>query len=570
MIFESLTRIGSGCGIEIRGDDLFVVCLKSRPAGVRVEAAATIEGFRTRSPEEWGGEYKALLEGCGMTHVAATVSLPREDVIVRQIHLPPMGRKEQAAAVRLQLDGLHPFGDDEIAHAYASIGGQTVVVVIAEKSRIDEYAEMFERAGAAIASFSVAAAGLYAAVRMRDEPPQRPFLVANLRGDAAEVYGESEQRPLLSAEFDLRSVGLERALQMATADLRTAPGESVGLAVCGPSAAGEDGEAAASTVKLAAEAAPELEPRSTAGMIVAPLSAPAGLDSRRDMTALGTAFESACPRRGWQANLLPLERRKSDSRLMWAPTMALAVLLGLTGLAFVLMPVVQDAAYRAKLESRLAELQADVAEVETLNAKAAQVRQRLEDIQTLHARTARDLAIISEISILLPDTAWLKVLELHDKGVELTGEAQSAAPLLGILTEAQGIERAAFSTSLVRIDEGERFQIAAQRRSPGSADEPAGVESVDPAPAAAKPAVAEPAATPAEEQPVTEEPVAEEPVAEEPAAEEPAAEELVDPAPAVVDPAEPATVEEVAPAAAEATAEDAAEPPPPAGEEPVQ
>ena len=90
MTFESLTRIGSGCGIEIRGGDLFVVCLKSRPSGVRVEAATTIEGFRTRPPEEWGREYKALLESCGMTHVAATVSLPREDVIVRQIHLPPM------------------------------------------------------------------------------------------------------------------------------------------------------------------------------------------------------------------------------------------------------------------------------------------------------------------------------------------------------------------------------------------------------------------------------------------------------------------------------------------------
>ena len=71
---------------------------------------------------------------------------------------------------------------------------------------------------------------------------------------------------------------------------------------------------------------------------------------------------------------------------------------------------------------------------------------------------------MSELSSLLPDTAWLAQLTVTDTGVQLSGQASSAAPLLGVLNQAASLEKAAFSRSLARAEDGERFQIAATRR----------------------------------------------------------------------------------------------------------
>src|SRR5690606_35785727 len=136
-MFSQFQRIGSGCGIEIRGADLHVMAVKSRRAGLTVLGITQIQNFRDRPAVEWGKEYADFLASCGYAHISATVSLPREDVMVRQIQLPAMGEKERASAVRYQLDGLHPFAEDEVFHSYAALdadakGPSPVVVVVAE------------------------------------------------------------------------------------------------------------------------------------------------------------------------------------------------------------------------------------------------------------------------------------------------------------------------------------------------------------------------------------------------------------------------------------------------------
>lgn len=542
---DRIVRFGSGCGIEIRGEELFAVAVKSRPAGVSVLGAATIAGFRERAPEEWGAEYRAFLERNGLAHVAATVSLPRAEVIVRQIQLPAMSEKERAAAVRYQLDGLHPFGDDEVRHAYAVVGEAregapvNIVVLIAEQEPIDAYARLFEQAGVAVASFTVAAAGLWTAVRMPRSAPPRPFVIADFRGGALEVYGESAQRPAISVEFDLSSIDAERALRLAAAELRTGDAASIALVVSGRVETAPGEESSPPSPAEIGKAFPLFEPRAVSAIVPSPLSAPEGFDPRRDLSALGTALESACPRLGWRANLLPVERRKSDSRLLWAPTAALLALLVLLGLGFALRPAVQDRAYAAALREEIARLEAVVAEVDETRARAETVRARLNHAMTLLGRTSEDLVIIRELSVLIPDTAWLNSLEINDDGVRISGEAESAAPLLGILSEARAVDQAAFGSSLVKVEEGERFQIVAARRTPESGVRPV----VKPIEASLEtPAAPEPEAAPeAEEVQPAEAPAAEAPV--EPAPEAAPEEGADEPQPAPESSAAPADEE---------------------------
>src|SRR5690606_5703023 len=133
--------------------DLLAVAVKSRPAGVTVLGAFRVEGFRDKAAAEWGRDYQRFVAEHGLGHVAATVCLPRNELVVRQLRLPPMPEKERAAAVRYQLDGLHPYGDAEVCFAYASLGefGKdrpgTMAVAITPRERVDAWANLFEEAG---------------------------------------------------------------------------------------------------------------------------------------------------------------------------------------------------------------------------------------------------------------------------------------------------------------------------------------------------------------------------------------------------------------------------------------
>src|SRR6476646_3628180 len=104
---RKLLAFGTGAGIEIRGGDLEIAVARVRPFGIEVTGRLTIRGFRERPAAEWGSEYNGFLKACSASHVAATVLLPRQDVIVRQIALPGVASGDLEGAVELQLDTLH-------------------------------------------------------------------------------------------------------------------------------------------------------------------------------------------------------------------------------------------------------------------------------------------------------------------------------------------------------------------------------------------------------------------------------------------------------------------------------
>ena len=465
---KRIFRWGTGCGIEIRGAHLRVVALKSRPAGVSVLGSTVLRNFRERPPHEWGAEYAAFLAEHALTHLTATVSLPRNEVIVRQISLPPVSRKELAAAVAYQLDTLHPFGDDDVCYAVAPLaekaegkGQLPVSIVIAERATVDAYADLFEAAGIAVQAFTVAAAAFYAGLRVRWDAPPAPFVIADLRGPKLEFYGECSSLKTFSAEFDVRSMPSSRALQLAGAELRLEQGAAAPLIVCGgeepedenlPVAALEESEAAG------------FEMRSAAEFLPTPLAAPSDFDLTRDGAAMAVALEAACPRMGWRANLLPVERRKTSSRWLYAPTAALAAALMILALAFALRPAVQDRNYIQALEAATAQFSQVATQVNQTKTESDEAKRRAALLQAYEERTVADLRILSELSTLIPDTVWLNNLDLDDQGVRIAGESASAAPLLGVLSESQWLANATFATSLIKTENGERFQITAERR----------------------------------------------------------------------------------------------------------
>ena len=95
--FKKWLAIGTGIGIEIGRQDLMITAVRVRPSGVTVLGELTIHRFREQPAAEWGADYASFLKKVGLTHLAATVLLPRDEVMVRQLALPGVVDRDLAA-----------------------------------------------------------------------------------------------------------------------------------------------------------------------------------------------------------------------------------------------------------------------------------------------------------------------------------------------------------------------------------------------------------------------------------------------------------------------------------------
>ena len=424
MSFGKWLAIGTGIGLEVRKDDLRVTIARLRPSGAQPVGAATIAHYRERHAADWGAEYAAFLKRHGASHLAATVLLPRREVVVRLLALPGVSKRDLPAAVALQADALHPFAESEAVWDWARLGtGGAVLAGISRRSAIERFAALFAEAGVKISGFTFAGAALYSALRLPGLAPPQGFLALGETEEGLEVYGESLARPFFSANL---SWPAEKAAELAASELR-----------------------------LAAGAAP-LE-------LAALLPAPPGSLASGDALAYAAGLAGACPWRPVLVNLLPVGQRSSGSRAIFVPTAALAVLLLAALGSWAAISPLQERKYLAALESELARLEPSAAPAAQLDRAIESARARARLLDDFRRRSKADLDALHELTKLLAPPIWLGSLELTPTSVNLTGEAEQAGPLLKLLDSSPLFRNSEFTTPLARSGKNEVFRIRSAR-----------------------------------------------------------------------------------------------------------
>ena len=420
---------GTGVGIQIGDRDLEVVLVRVRPSGARILATHTIEGFRERPAAEWGVEYAAFLAEHGGSHLAATVLLPRHEVIVRHIALPGVPDRDLGAALGYQIESLHPFGDEEIAHAWMRLGtGGALLVGIVRKQLLDGYAGLFTEAGVATASFTFSAAVLYSASRLLRRPaPGGCLAYSDARQYTVELYGESPAKAVFSAEFDASP---ERAALLARAELRL-------------------GE--------------EVTPQPMLELLAPPVSLPPDYDLSRNALAYATALAGACPRLAPAANLLPPERRASSSRAMYVPTIVLAAILAVLVVTGIVSGKLRDRSYLAALETEISRVEPQARRAASLDAEIARTRARIRLLDDFRLHSKADLDALNELTRLLAPPIWASSVELTRDALSIGGEAEQAAALLQLLDRSPFFQNSAFAMPIARGANVEIFRIRAER-----------------------------------------------------------------------------------------------------------
>jgi Tfp pilus assembly protein PilN len=420
--------IGSGVGIEILPDELRVVVVRVRPTGVRVLGAASIPNFRARPAAQWGVEYADFLKSAGASHLAATVLLPRGEMVARQVELAGVEAADLAGAIRYQIDSLHPYPEEDVAWDFTRLRGTaSLLVAIAKRETVERYGELFAQAGVKISSFSFSAVALYSASRLLSQPDAGGFVAIEQRGAEVEVYGESPLQPAFSALFD------------------AAPDRAAALA--------------ASQLRLDAEAAP----RGFDDLLPVPERAPEQFSVPAWALPYAAALAAACPRLALKINLLPASQRSTSSRAMYIPTAVLAgVLLILAGILMA-QSVLAGRRYLAAVEQEIALLEPRVKRAQAAEKAAEQARERVIQLDHFRGRPKSDLEALQELTRVIAPPTWINGMELTREVITLSGDADQAAGLLKALDESKFFRNSEFTSPIARVGAGEIFRIRTQR-----------------------------------------------------------------------------------------------------------
>jgi hypothetical protein len=424
--FKKWLAIGSGAGIEISGprgaESLHITVVRVRPNGARVLGAFTIEDFAHQAAGVWGNDYNAFLRKMGLKHLVATVLLPRHDVIVRQLTLPGVSDRDLGAAIQFQIEGLHPYPEDEVAASWARLPGtQSVLVAIARRQAIERYATVFAEAGVKIGSFTCSTGAIYSALRIFGDAPAAEMLACEARADATgntqvEFYGESPARPVFSASFNLSE---DRAAALAASELRLEP---------------------------------TTEPRQLSELLGAAPALP-----------YAAALTSACPRLSLPLNLLPIGHREISSRAWWIPAAALGAGVLLLAGALAAFPQYESRRYLRLLQTQIAALEPQAKQAAELDRSIDNVRRRTLLLEEVRHRSKADIDALAELTRILAPPTWLMSLDVAPTQVTVTGETDQAAPLLKIIDASPLFDASEFVTPPVRTAAGETFRIRARR-----------------------------------------------------------------------------------------------------------
>ena len=421
---------GTAAGVRIGRENLSVTVVRVRPTGARVLDELTIPNFRDQAAAEWGATYRNFLTKLGSAHLAATVLLPREEVMVRQIAFPGVSDKDLAAAIRFEIDSLNPYSEEEATFDWTRIGRTSSVLVgFTRRTVLEKYRTLFAEAGVKVASFTFSAPAIYSAVRLLARPSADGFLLLEPEDDEVEVYGESPSWPLFSAR--LEGPAAARARTLAVSELRLPP---------------------------------ETEPMALHDKLPRPKSAPENFDVAASALPYATALAGASLAPALTVNLLPPELRESSSRIRLVPTFALAALVLIFAVTALAYPRYADRHYMGLLHADIQRIEPRARKAVELDRQIAATRRRTQDLDSFRQRTKLDLDALNDLTTALPAPIWINSIQLTRDSLSILGFADQAAGLVKVIDGTRQFQGSSFTSGPQRSGSGEAFGIRSQRK----------------------------------------------------------------------------------------------------------
>ncbi len=407
------------------------------PAPLREDAAAKVADFLDRHRLR-----EARLIAC----------LPRQEVLVRILNLPEETEPQLTKVVGYQLSSLHPFKDDQVLWDCALVGRDpkakqiSVMVVVAEKSRVNTYQQMLRELGLRLSGLTVGAAALAPLVKPLLPPAA---LIACGRSSGVELlsFGQGILRGTQAITLEPSASAAERfdrEWHRALAALPVSDPATVPCFVCGSiPAAFSDLLQGASPLP-----APKLKPTK--------LRASAGFE----WPTLAAAYAGLLRDTSSFINLLPAQERWQPQRGARAPVYALSATAALLAVTLASHAWIERALYGRLLDRELRRLEVPAEQFRQQNQETRTLDTRAAVLEDLRARNYQKLRLLDQLTKLLPDGTWLQELHISEDTVDISGVSDRASDLVPPLENSLYFTQVEFTSPITRDNQNkEVFRI---------------------------------------------------------------------------------------------------------------
>jgi general secretion pathway protein L len=448
-----------GLGIYIGNHEVALAHLSKRLFRVAVRRTATVPLPGPELPVErrqalTNAVVSFTREG-GVDARRTVLCVPRSEAAFNRVVLPAAARENLAQVLEYEIENLIPLSRDEIYYDYSARDhGEErleVLLMCIPREVVRGYLEALEDAlvrprGIVLASTAIADFVTYC----RGESGPLGVLVS--APGAMEVAllsgGQLVSSQLLPAKRLEDAAALERSVARQLAD-QALPAENV------PLYRWELANGAAPSITMPGEGDLLAMAR---GRLEAPEEFFASTDPAM-LPAVGAALDAV--REGTvPLNLLPVEGRRGADEGLSLTTVVLVALTALLLLVWGGSALVKDALLRRELQAQLENIEPQVREVKALQADVERLQRELDTLSM--GQEPRVTPLLTDLTELVPNDAYLTGLNLRGDKLSLDGQARSASDLITALEKSKRFKNVTFSSPTTKQGDKERFSIVAE------------------------------------------------------------------------------------------------------------
>ena len=189
------------------------------------------------------------------------------------------------------------------------------------------------------------------------------------------------------------------------------------------------------------------------------LSRAGGLSSSAALPAYGLALKGV-RNVAMNINLLPPALRKKPSRVGVYMMFILVSIALLGALAWGGSSILRYHWALENLDGEIQQLRSKMKKIEQIQTQKNELENRLHTLNDLCQGSVPVLDILKELSVRIPQDAWLKQFDFSEKGIHIRGEADSASNLIPLLEASPMFGDVAFLSAITKGRNGrENFRI---------------------------------------------------------------------------------------------------------------
>ena len=440
MVILSRSRLA----LVLQGDRLIVASLhRGRLETFVIEA------------EQPSAALRAELDARKIPARTVAIGLPRPATAVKPIELPEIG--EIGDMVRFELERHLPFPAEDAPFDFLPLitdpampavsGGRRVLVAAADRRVVESAVRIAQDAGLRPTSVTVAAHDLVGLVRA---PRARRVVWVHRTGDDAELLF------LYGATLTLSRHVPDAGAASITTEIRKSLGVTRWRTIDDVWVSG-DSAPAPGTGALAELGVSVTEPPYTprARQLLASVEG----DGRgvREL-AVGVAVGP----RVRPLDLIPAALRPRHLTRPQLATIGVAAAAVVLAIGAFVVPGYRDRTRLAALNAEIGRVAPEVRAIEAIQKEVERKRALLAVIERAQANAIKPLPVLRELTEVLPIDAWLTLVSLDSKGIELTGQASAASGLIPLLENSPRFERVEFASPVTRGRDKEQFRIVAR------------------------------------------------------------------------------------------------------------